>query len=79
MRASARTTGEISFDWKKAKASPIFKKGAKNRSENYRPVSLTSIICKLMGTFVKPSIMDYLLDDKLTTKKQHWFSVEDQR
>ena len=27
---------------------PIFKKGSRCKSENYRPVSLTSVICKLL-------------------------------
>ena len=36
---------EIPNDWKKANVSPIFKKGARNRAENYRPISLTSIVC----------------------------------
>ena len=31
--------GEILQDWKRAFVSPIFKKGAKNRAENYRPIS----------------------------------------
>ncbi len=27
---------------------PLFKKGSTNKSVNYRPVSLTSVICKLL-------------------------------
>ena len=36
--------GEIPRDWKSANVSPIYKKGAKNKAENYRPISLTSIV-----------------------------------
>ena len=46
-------SGEVPLDWKKAKITPIFKKGARNNPANYRPISLTSVICKLMETFVK--------------------------
>ena len=37
--------GKIPNDWKRAYVSPIFKKGARNRAENYRPISLTSVVC----------------------------------
>ena len=40
--------GDIPKDWKQANVSPVYKKGAKNRAENYRPISLTSIVCKIM-------------------------------
>ena len=66
-------TGEIPADWKKGRISSIFKKGAKNRAENYRPISLTSIVCKLMEKFIKQEILDYLLENDLLSKKQHGF------
>ena len=40
--------GCIPQDWKLACISPIFKKGVRNKAENYRPTSLTSTVCKLM-------------------------------
>ena len=49
--------GCIPQDWKMAYVSPILKKGARNRAENYRPINLTSIVCKLTEYFVKDSIM----------------------
>ena len=49
--------GRIPQDWKMAYVSPIFKEGARNRAENYRPINLTSIVCKLTEYFVKDSIM----------------------
>ena len=33
------TAGTIPGDWKKARVAPIFKKGARNKAENYRPIS----------------------------------------
>ena len=45
--------GVIPLDWKNADVTPIFKKGAKNLAENYRPISLTSVTCKLMESIVK--------------------------
>ena len=40
-------------DWRNANVTPIFKKGNKGSAENYRPVSLTSIPCKLMSPLSK--------------------------
>ena len=45
-------------DWKKANIKPIFKGGDKKIVENYRPVSLTSVVCKL----VEKIIAEYLRD-----------------
>ena len=66
-------TGEIPDDWRKARVSPIFKKGARNQAENYRPISLTSIVCKLMEKFVKQAILEHLLSNDLLSNKQHGF------
>ena len=41
-------SGEIPTDWSQALVAPIFKKGSHHLAENYRPVSLTSVPCKLM-------------------------------
>ena len=35
--------GVVPFEWKEANIVPLFKKGSRNKSENYRPV-----ICKLL-------------------------------
>ena len=40
--------GEIPKEWREANITPLFKKGSRLITENYRPVSLTSICCKLM-------------------------------
>ena len=45
--------GCIPDDWKLAEVRPIFKKGDKTHPGNYRPVSLTSVVCKIMESFIK--------------------------
>ena len=46
-QASAKE-GKVPYDWTQANVSAIFKKGSRQDPANYRPVSLTSISCKLM-------------------------------
>ena len=65
--------GDLPLDWKHANVSPLFKKGAKNIPSNYRPISLTSIICKIMETIVKEKIMSHLIDNNLITRHQYVF------
>ena len=64
-------TGVIPLDWKKAYVSPIYKKGARNRAENYRPISLTCILCKLMD--IKDEVMKHLKSENLLSCKQYGF------
>ena len=40
--------GIVPLEWKEANIIPLFKKGSRNKSVNYRPVSLTSVICKVL-------------------------------
>ena len=61
------------FEWKVANIIPLFKKGSRNKSENYRPVSLTSVICKLLETIIRDHMMDFLIKYKLINPSQHGF------
>ena len=65
--------GKIPKEWKQANVSPIFKKGQKHLAENYRPITLTSVVCKLMETVVKQKIMAHLIDLDLLSSKQFGF------
>ena len=61
-------------DWKLANVSPIYKnKGPKNLAENYRPISLTSIVCRMVEKIVKHQIMEHLIREDLLSKRQHGF------
>lgn len=41
--ASSMTTGNDPEDWRAVNAVPLFKKGSRGNSGNYRPVSLTEV------------------------------------
>ena len=51
--------GVIQKEWKLANISPIFKKGKKSDAGKYRPVSLTSVPCKVMQTIIKKSLATF--------------------
>ena len=65
--------GEVPPDWKAANVTPIFKKGAKTKPENYRPISLTSIPCKIMESVLRDGLMEHLEENKLIFPSQHGF------
>jgi hypothetical protein len=41
-------TGKVPVEWKTANVTAIFKKGSKEVAGNYRPVSLTTHVCKVL-------------------------------
>ena len=57
--------GIVPLEWKEANIIPLFKKGSRMMSVNYRPVSLTSVICKLLETIIRDHLMDFLIKHKL--------------
>ena len=65
--------GVVPFEWKEANNIPLFKKGSRNKSENYRPVSLTSVICKLLERLIKDHMVEFLVKHKLLNSSQHGF------
>ena len=48
-------------------------KGSRNKSVNYRPVSLTSVICKLLERLIKEYMADFLVKHQLLNSSQHGF------
>ena len=66
-------TGIIPQDWKIANVTPILKGGSKYLVENYRPVSLTSVACKILESLIRDSITEHLRKYKLIKDTQHGF------
>jgi hypothetical protein len=65
--------GKVPKEWKKATVVPIFKKGQKKDPSNYRPVSLTSVPCKMLESIIKEHMMNHLLMHSLLRDSQHGF------
>ena len=70
---NALTKGKIPDEWKHANATAIFKKGGRNKPNNYRPVSLTCIICKIMESLIPDQVMSHMKNHKLFSDKQFGF------
>ena len=49
----SQETGIIPNDWKTAEVVALFKKGSRSEPSNYRPVSLTSVICKVLESLIR--------------------------
>ncbi|KAK2193375.1 hypothetical protein NP493_13g00004 [Ridgeia piscesae] len=65
--------GVASLEWKEANIIPLFKKGSRNKSDNYRPVSLTSVICKLLERLIIDYLVNFLVKNYLINPSQHGF------
>ena len=57
--------GIIPTEWKSANVVAIFKKGTKSVPGNYRPVSLTCILCKILESIIRDIAVEHMLDCKL--------------
>ena len=66
-------TGEVPSQWKIATVTPVFKKGDKANPANYRPVSLTSIVCKLLERIICEDVLKHLEANNLICDQQHGF------
>ena len=65
--------GSLPQDWKQANVTPIFKKGNKNEASNYRPVSLTSVVCKVMESIIRDELIKVTEANGIFPDEQHGF------
>ena len=65
--------GRVPGVWRMANVCPIFKKGAKGDPANYRPVSLTCVVGKVMESLIRDRIVEHLERNGLIRPSQHGF------
>ena len=65
--------GILPKDWKLGNIIPIFKKGVAKIAENYRHISLTSTICKMMELLIRSKIIHQLIKHNLLSPKRYGF------
>ena len=65
----------IPIDWKSANTVPIFKKGERCNSSDYRPVSLTCICSKLLEYIIYSDISLHLKKYDILYEEQYGFQM----
>ena len=70
---SSLSTGTVPEDWRIANVVPLFKKGSRDNPGNYRPVSLTSVVGKVLERIIRDRIYNHLERNNLIRDSQHGF------
>ncbi len=61
-------TGTAPYDWKDANICAIFKKGDTHDAGNYRSISLTSVVSKLLEKIIRNHLMNHMSQNNLFFK-----------
>jgi hypothetical protein len=68
------STGNIPEDWRQSNVTPVFKgQGSRHCVNNYRPISITVVACRVMEAIVRDSIYNFLTTANLLTPHQYGF------
>ncbi|XP_065679848.1 uncharacterized protein LOC136094158 [Hydra vulgaris] len=69
-------TQTVPKNWTEANVTPVFKQGNRLLAENYRPISLTSIVCKILEKIVREALTAHLELTGLLSNSQHGFTTK---
>ena len=67
------TSGIFPSVWKNAKVKPLYKSGAKDEVNNYRPISILPTLSKIIEKWTHMKLMSYLNQHQLLTQKKSGF------
>ena len=71
---SSLAHGTLPVAWKLSNVTPVFKTAKRSDIKNYRPIALTSIVCKVIERAVADSINDHVSSCCLGNEDQHGFT-----
>ncbi len=60
-------------DWKLAEVIPLHKKGDAANVGNYRPASLTIVICKAQERLIRQAMYQHMASNGILSDAQHGF------
>jgi len=66
-------SGQVPSVWKVGHITPIFKGGSKHLPSNYRPITVTSVVCKVLEKIVRNHLVEFLEINDLLSLEQHGF------
>ena len=66
-------SGDIPAILKRAAIIPVFKGGDKTCPSNYRPISLTPVLMKLLERIIRKQVISFLVTNNLLNPSQHGF------
>ena len=66
-------TGKLPSKWLDANISPVYKKGDRSLPSNYRPISLTCVLCKVMEHIVTSQLVKHFNNHNILYELQHGF------
>ena len=66
-------SSELPDDWLNANISPVFKKGNRHQAVNYRPVSLTPVLSKMLEHIICSNLHSHLQSNNILTSLNHGF------
>ena len=58
--------------WQKAMEEKYQQRRPRSETENYRSVSLTSVLCKLLETFIRDHMVEFVEKHKIITEFSTW-------
>ena len=70
-------TGDVPYDRRIANVTPIYKKGERCNPQNYCPISLTSICCKILEHITSSHLMKHLENNNLLMNINMAFDIID--
>ena len=65
--------GVVPIQWLEACIAAIHKKGLKSEVGNYRPVSITSVLCKILESIIRDHMVMHMSSNNLFADEQHGF------
>ena len=66
-------SGTVPTSWKIGTITPLFKDEDRSCAENYRPISITSQVGKVLEKIIRRPIMEHLKTNNLLSPHQHGF------
>ena len=65
--------GNLPYQWKLAIITPVHKKNSCDTASNYRPISLTSVFCRVIENIVSEKLLQHFFAYNLLSPKRYGF------